>query len=200
MNYPEVKNPKKLGLYDYPKDYNFFDGPAVLPHKVYRGEPALQRLNGLLGARKKFRLWVLVWKNKPIDVSFKQEAYWKRGNKNELVVNIGVNNQGKAQWVRCFSWTYKTTLLSHINRYIKSQDKLDLYAFADWLSPEVIKNWEKRSFKEFDYISVDPPTWAVIGIFILVAVISVVVVYWGYENNVTSDGVENRRKDWYDFR
>lgn len=158
FNYKPVQNAKKLGLYEYP-DVDGWDAPAVLPSGVYQGEEDLKKLNALLGRKKQVRVWLLVWKNQPEEISRKQQAHWKNGNKNELVITCSVDDDNKIQWVYVFSWTREKKIVVDAQHYLSEMGTLDVRKFSLWLGPQVEDNWVRRPFKDFNYLTVRPPTW-----------------------------------------
>lgn len=169
FNYPEVSTAdrKRYGLFPYPA-FEPLRGPAVLPSGVYAGEANLQRTNALLGASRQVCVWVLVFTGQPLEAGLKQEALWKRGNKNELVICVGLSPNQWIAWAHVFSWAKDEALKVEIRNQLLAQGKLDLAALNDWLRPELQRRWKRREFREFSYLSVEPPAWMVALTYVLV--------------------------------
>ena len=49
-----------------------------------------------------------------------------------------------------------------------------------------MSKYERKDFKEFDYVTVEPPTWAIIVTFILTIAITFGLCYWAVVNEYTS--------------
>jgi hypothetical protein len=193
LNFPDMEEGevKKLQLFEYPK-MNGWRHPVILGWNDPAADWALQIMNGRLGASKQVKVLVLVWKGRDKTVVEKQEQYWKGGNKNEFVVNVGVDEAGVIKWGEAFCWTSadnpSTELLrietrNHINE-LRDQP-LNLVELANWLRPELEAKWKRQSFKKFSYITVDPPTWAVVLTFIFTGLLCGGLGWWCATNEFT---------------
>lgn len=186
FNFQEV-DPKVHGLFEYPRISGFYDCPSILgdggPTQV-EAEKILSLANAKLGASKKLRLMVLIYKNQPVQAGFDQENYWKGSNKNEFILTIGVDKDYNVQWCHPISWTEAEGLkVDARNMVVGQQGKpLDLPAIANWLVPESNKRFVHRSFKEFSYLTVEPPMWAIILTFVLTLAVNIGVLFWLVSN------------------
>ena len=181
---------KKYGLYDYP-NVNSYKQKNVLgldsmnfltqPYKngVYK---MFEYFNGFYGPKRKIRTYILLFDNKPIDVAIKQKNYWVGGNKNELVVCIGLDkNTGKLDWVYPFTWTENKRIAVDIREDVMNLGTLNFTNLYNILESST-NDFTYRDFSQFDYLSVDPPTWEVWFVYILTLCISVGLLYYGYQN------------------
>lgn len=190
FNYPEVSKTdrKRYGLYAYPR-FDPLYGPAVLPTGRHTGEPELQRTNALLGRSKQVCVWVLIFKDQPLAAALKQEALWKRGNKNEFVVCVSLDAAEQVQWAQVFSWTKEEQLKVEARNFLLAQPKLDLVAFDRWLRPELEQHWKRRPFKEFSYLTVEPPAWVIWLVYGLVLCLTGGLSWWALVNEFGADGI-----------
>lgn len=203
FNYPEVTKEEfaKYGLYDYPevKDDAL---QAVLAPAGYKVTAAEQKkfdyINGMLGLDKKIRVWVCLYYYESDKAGFMQEAYWKRGNKNELITCIGVGKDGTINWVHVFGWSKNKLIEVETRDYVYAQKKLDLAKFGDWLFTEVKTNWVKTSFEEFEYLSIQPPFWAVLTTWIVSLVACIGLYFWIVSNQFTSEDYNGDGSDEFD--
>lgn len=237
---------KEMGLYEYPKLTDNLNYPTILGDNINpQVQHWFQQLNGKFGSTKQLRLWVLIFKNKSELISEYQKNYWVNGNKNELVICIGIDDKNQIQWVNDFSWSRSQELLVDIkqkiyNLYeykdttitfdmpnilpIQNQLKKSLYnttkidtslipdnvllgssnkktitkkvkkynypiltkntykELNDYLNVE-LNRFERREFKEFDYITVEPKMSYVIFIYILAIVLTVLINIWSIRND-----------------
>lgn len=175
-SYPDV-NPKKSPVYDYP-EVNGYDCTSVLSKKRWAGQGEIDKLNAVLGAKKQVRVWVLLWEDAPRQVGFDQEAYWKGSNKNEIVICVSYKGN-EVQWAHVFSWSKSENLKTAIQSYLAVDNpKLDFRTFAPWLQSEVESKWNRRNWKDFDYLTVEPPTWAVVTLWIITGLVCVGTAYF----------------------
>ena len=157
------KEAKELDLYDYPL-LKYWSWSAYLPDQnciigmdvsdeiryMYRV------LNAVYGVSNKFRLYILVFEDKDIEISEKQRSYWHNGNPQELVVCLGIHN-GIVKWCNPFSWSDKPMLEGMVKKYFVEHPRLDLVAFHDYLtgpSSPITKYWVPKDFHDFDYLKV----------------------------------------------
>lgn len=155
------------GIYNNYKQ-NHILGDAVLPANVKDlAENMLAIINAKLGVSKQAKIIFVLYKNKPLQVAIDQESYWKGGNKNELIVSIGVDNDNKVQWSYVFSWTDVNILKVEVrDRILDQKDKsFDVIQAIDDTHGLVEKKWKRKHFRDFDYLTVEPPLWGYVTAF-----------------------------------
>jgi hypothetical protein len=189
----EDEQARKIGLYIYPKIYQFYRQTGIMGlDDSYNNKDEVCRyyeyINGDMGPTKKVKLFVLVYKNKPLDIASKQESYWCGGNDNEFVVCIGTDSNKRLQWVKPFSWTKNRRAIVEAREEIMSDSIFDPLKVANILHKNVIPNhFKRRDFKEFSYLTVEPPLWAIITTYVITALITGVSLYWGINNDYEND-------------
>jgi hypothetical protein len=190
IDYPEVTN-NELDAIIYKEDTTLLNKAkdktnikelskiaTVIPVEAYK---RFDWINGMLGMSKQVRVWVLIWRNMPEKTGELQESYWKNGQKNELVVCFNIDNDKKVTWNHVFTWSESYDLKIDIRNYFVENDSLDLVSFGKWLYPEIESKWKRKEFKDFDYLTVPVPMWAIITTFIVVLIFSVGIYLWaGY--------------------
>ena len=143
-------------------------------------------LNGYYGERKQFRVFVLFFMNKPEEIVEKQRSYWQGGNKNELVVCVGIDKNKNVKWCNAFSWCDSPVV------GVKSRDwfmnnPVNLEKYAEYIGPIVEKEWHRKKFEDFDYLTVeltDVQYWAII---IILLIFNIVMSFWIVTNNYKND-------------
>lgn len=170
------------GLYEYPK-LQGYGQKCLLGYDDANLDFELQKVNGLLGNEKQVRIFFLVWKNQPIDKAFDQQQYWKNGNKNELVINVGTDDTNKVNWVFVFSWTPNEQLKVDIKDYLENKP-LDIAGFLKWIPEQIREKWVRKEFKDFAYIAVEPSTGWVYGIWIITFLSTVGIFCFCVLNNL----------------
>lgn len=175
----EPEEAKKLGLHDYPKLYDQSNGRFInndnnqSPFIGYT--PTKQELqqwefiNGYYGPKKQFRTYLLFFYNKPRSIVQDQKSYWEGGNKNEMVLCFGLDTITKQiQWVDAFSWCEKPTFEVEFKYYLQDKDKLDLMQLANWTEYHINKDWKRRHFEDFNYISIELSGTQITWLFIII--------------------------------
>jgi hypothetical protein len=118
-------------------------------------------LNGKLGPKKKVHIFFLFFKDQPQLAASMQEAYWDGGNDNELVICIGMNStSNKIEWVRPFSWSTNRRIIPEIREEIMDIGFFNPASICRVVEKSVVDHYVRKDFKEFSYLTVDPPEWA----------------------------------------
>jgi hypothetical protein len=187
FNYQTVdkKVAKASGLYDYPEIRDNAVATILGGEEIAgldSAEAKLHYLNGYLGPKKQLRVWVLIFKDKPLSIGKLQEAYWKGGNKNEFVITIGMDKQNHVSWCYPFSWTEVSELKINVRNYVMEKNPLYLVELSDYLYSELEAKWVRKQFKDFSYLTVEPPLWAIIVAFVLQIIFNVVYSIWAVRN------------------
>jgi hypothetical protein len=147
-----------------------------------------QYLNGKLGPEKHARIYWLFFRSKPPMAALMQEAYWDGGNDNELVICIGLSPSSRnIEWVKPFSWTPNKEILVDIREEIMMYHRFDVDTVLAVTHRNILSTWKRKDFKEFNYLTVDIPTWAKWVIWILTLLITGGICYWNVKNGFEAD-------------
>lgn len=180
---------KKEGLYAYPKIYSGYDQPTILG--VFVADSTRRKydyLNGSLGAKKEIKLFVLYFWNKGRSIATQQKNYWKGGNKNELVICIGVDRASKkVQWVEAFSWSKIPTVESNIKAWYAANVSFSLEKFNPVLAGFIYSDWHRRNFEDFDYIEIELSQTQVVWLWAILSVLCIGVSVFVVKNGVDRD-------------
>jgi hypothetical protein len=191
FNYPEVTEEEKLQYkpYDYPElKQNHILYPILGAGKdAIEAQKFLDYENALLGKKKEIRMWVLLFKDQPIEAGMMQEGYWKGGNKNEFIVAIGMKGN-KPAWCHPFSWSEIEEPKIRIRNWVMEQDTLDLMELSRFVTQRLNLNFKRKHFSEFSYLTVDPPFWAVLTTYVVTIILTILTSLWVVHNKITEDG------------
>lgn len=164
FNFRELSKEEAKELYPWPGMVNDWHAPMILG---YRGadeakvDRMLAELNADLGKSKQVRVHVLVFYGKDASIAELQREYWKGGKKNELNICLGLDTDNKMEWCRVFSWSESEDLKSEIANHLEPGQAIDWDAFLRFVRQGIESKWQRKSFKDFDYLSVELPAWAV---------------------------------------
>jgi hypothetical protein len=179
FNFPQV-DPEKTKVFEYPSASDVFEVPSILTEvKDLRAYHAANRylsiLNAQLGRSKQIRVWFLIYgEESTLIEAERQEAYWKGGNKNEIVLCIGVNGQHEIQWCHLFSWTEEEALKIMVRNLImeKRGQSIELMSIINDVRPLIADQWVRKQFADFSYLTVEPKPWHVFLIWLVTALVS----------------------------
>lgn len=180
----DQKEAKKLGLHEYPEDMLFQKTilGATIPDST---ASKYDYVNGIYGPSKQVRVYILYFWGKPRDIAFEQKSYWKGGNKNELVICVGVDKTTKrVTWVEPFSWCKVPMVEARIRSYHATNPEFDLDKFQPELTKYIAADWQRRNFKDFDYISIELSKTQVLIIWIVLSCLCIAVSVWVVKNEI----------------
>lgn len=203
-NYPEVTE-------DDMKKFHLFEYPEIKNHKMKsiigfggetqkKAEEKFTWINAHLGKPKQLHTFVLIFQGGTINNGLMQERYWKGGNDNEFIICIGVDSSHTVLWCHTFAWSEAQEPKITIRDFVLSQDKLDLCSIADFCEKELQEKFVRKDFKDFSYLTVDPPVWAIIWCHIITFIISLGTMIWAIRNDIHNNDSEGRNSEGYFYR
>ncbi len=176
------KEKSKYRIYEYPKIYDSYKQRHILGTVDKKAEKNMQILNAELGPKKQVKAFVLIFKNKPKKAGILQEAYWGGGNKNEFVLAIGTDKSNNVTWVHPFTWAQHSNVKVNAREFVLSQKKLDLVKISKFLHKELDKNFVRKEFSEFNYLTVEPSLSSIMWSMVVLIIITVGLVWWFVAN------------------
>ena len=86
----------------------------------------------------------------------KQRSYWSGGNKNELVIGIGLD-KGKVSWVNVFTWSEADDFVVKLRKELEKQIGVspDYDRIVEYLKKEIPLGWKRKEFGDFEYLEVE---------------------------------------------
>ena len=186
FNFAEVdsEDVKDYKLFNYPSNVNFNYNP-ILGYNDPAASLKLQRYNAQLGSWKQVHMLILVFKDQPVKAAVMQEGYWKGGNKNEFILCIGVKNTS-ITWAKVISWTEVDELKVRVEKEVQGMP-LNMGKIVDYMVGEVKMKFQRKHFRDFSYISVEPTMtaiWIALAITLLTTVgLAIFVVKNDFDQN-----------------
>ena len=117
--------------------------------------------------------------DKTPDWGFALENYWQRGAKNDFIVALSTDNQGKVLWCYPISWSEselcKVEVRNHVTGMILAGED-DYLQMVEKVSDIVADQFVRKQFADFSYIKVNLSTKAVVTVSIIFAVLLVIWV------------------------
>lgn len=178
-------DPEEWNLFDYPDESGMYV-PSILSEYPISNQDmhSLNVLNAVWGAGKKIRVWFLIWEgDETLDTGYAQENYWEGGNKNELVVCIGVDQDKNVNWTHVFSWTEREDMKVQLRNLIAESDKIQIGDYVSWINDN-IHMWEKRDFGEFNYLKIHIPFWGYLVVYFVSGIATAGSVAYAVSNDI----------------
>lgn len=181
---------KIYGIHEYPQVKGYTQKsilgidslPQFTRREVLYMQKMVEYLNGYWGPRKHGRIWVLFYNGIPSVAGNYQEWAWEGGNDNEIVICIGLEKgTKKINWVKPFTWSPNRKIIPQMRDEINSIKVLNGFTLYKAINKHM-EEYERKDFKEFDYLTLDPPTWAIVVTFIVSIFLTLFVCYWAVVN------------------
>lgn len=196
FDFPEIteEDIKTYSLKDYPEIEGYKQSTILgdtvkwmTPIERRIGEKLIQHSCGYWGPIKHANVWIVLFVDKPSLAASMQEAYWDGGNDNEVTICIGLSSKNREiQWVKPFSWTPSKTMLVNLREDIMNTKYFHFNKVKDAIDKNM-PEYKRKDFKEFNYLTVDPPTWAIV-VTLLVTILSTFgLCYWAVVNEHVAD-------------
>jgi len=179
FNFRDV-NPKTYSLFEYPPIENYYQQKSILGFEDPESERLLTKFNCDYGALKKVRVFILVFDQKPLDAAIDQQMYWKNGNKNEVVISIGKSAQ-QIDWVYVFGWDNEGLKID-LREEVAKLKVFDMRKIVGIATELVREKFQLKDFKEFEYLTLDPPWWMVALCAIFNIALNFGILYWVINN------------------
>lgn len=179
FNFPEV-NPKDYNLFNRAPHHLFntacIESQAPISNLAYFDEK-LQRANAEIGPSRQVRMLMLIFCDKPVQAAIEQQAYWKNGNKNEIVLCLGIDNNAVLKWTYVFSWSDSEDLKVNLRESVQKIG-FNLETIIEEMCSQCKEKFVRKKFVDFEYITVDPPVWTVALTFFLTILFNVGLSSW----------------------
>lgn len=190
----------EYGLYEYPEIYDNYKQNNILGKgdaSQMVAERNMRILNAELGPKKQVKAFVLLFENQPKQAGIMQEAYWKGGNKNEFVLAIGIDKNKKIKWAYPFSWAEKSIVKIETRDYVMKQEYLNLSDISKFLYDELDKNFQRKHFSEFSYLTVQPITKSIIIVMIIIILFNTGMLFWFAKNEFDDELMTSKKRRRY---
>lgn len=176
-----VDIPKTATVYEYPVPNDSFKSNRLLgeAQKDFKIE-TLDALNGYLGDIKHVNLIIIGYKNSDSMQARYQESAWLGGKENDLVLTYGKDAKGKVTWAYVFGWTNSEEVKRNLETILMSTP---LNKSVPEIRKEIAKNYTCKDFKDFNYLSVEPPLWSYILVIVLLALTQFGYYYYMLNND-----------------
>lgn len=126
---------------------------------------------------KQVNLMLVNFGDKSEDYGYALQDYWKNGAKNDFVVTFGTDSKGKIIWTHAFSWTDAEILKTDVREYIIGTNVKDMIKSVDDVADMIEEKFNRKEFKEFDYIQVEVSTTAKVVMFAMFVIICLVYCF-----------------------
>lgn len=193
MSEEEIKENK---LFDYPEIKNNDQNPILGFTATDTDIDAVRYLNGYRGPKNQIHVFILCFNNPSLEVAEMQKAYWQGGNKNEFVVCLGVKNN-TVIWCNPFSWSDEPMLEVKTRDYFIKHPDINFKDYAEWLDTQIDKNWHRKEFNDFNYLSIELSIGWYIAILIIILCYNVGISYWVITNEFTLDKPSGKYGRYY---
>ncbi len=173
--------PKDIKVFKYPESSNWFESNRLLGlANKHISIAEFDKLNARIGGVKKVNLIMIGFDDPDPYIGKFQESKWIGGKKNDLVLCYGYYNN-KVKWAYVFGWTEKELVKRNLETLLLT-NKINNDLLPK-IEQEVIKNYELKDFKKFNYMQIEPPGWAYIALLAVQLLVQGGFWVYAYYNN-----------------
>ena len=192
---------KELGLFEYPaltkQKIPFLENVYINTYQNavigYDDDnefiSKMDYINAKYGPLRFIRTYLLIFKDKPHDIAFKQQSYWEGGNFNEHIICLGLNTStNKFEWCETFSWEDKPDLAVKTKQWFIDNNDIDsLKEFPTWYEDMLNNNstWVCKNRDDFEYLKTELSNGQFFWLLIISIIICVGMSIWVVVNNIT---------------
>jgi len=151
--------PPNIKVFDYPESNDVYVSNRLLGTANSLGTLAWDQLNAELGYSKKVNV-IACGFGPEADSSIAQwqRAKWIGGKKNDVVICYGGGTIARPTWCEVFGWS-DSNACKHNLETIVIENQMTA-SVIPLIKAEIIANYQKKNWHDFDYITVEPPTWS----------------------------------------
>lgn len=149
----------KAQIPKYPEPYDYYRMNHVVTANgaVLADESNLNKklaeLNGEIGRQKQVNVMVLAVKDLPHDYFFALEQAWIGSKKNDFVLVVGIDVDGKPQWADVLAWTQnKMAEVVARDAAMKLTSINDTDGLVNILQSSVSEYYMRKPMKDFEYL------------------------------------------------
>jgi hypothetical protein len=184
FTFPDV--PEGTPVFEYPENGNPFRSDRLLGRANAIDLLEFDRMNGRLGPSMKVNVIIIGFpSDAPQSLAQHQEAHWFGGEKNDLVLCYGGGQGTTASWSYVFGWTEEELVKRNLETILLN-NPIDT-SILPLLEQEIRENYEIRDWSQFDYISIEPPTWSYFVLLLTMAITQTGFWLWAHFNNLDKD-------------
>lgn len=184
FSFPKVQ--KGTPVYEWPKNPNCFQSGRLLGTAAQTiGLRSFDVMMAKLGPSKKVNVIMIGFGNQESAIAQWQQAKYVGGKKNDIVLCYGGGTPTHPAWSFVFGWTEKEICKKNLQTLLLD-NPVDTTILPK-IEREIIANYTIKDWHKFDYIRVEPPTWAYILFIIVVGVTQGLVWWWASVNCLTQE-------------
>ena len=177
---------KELGLYEYPDIKLMNQNPIIGRYASDKDKQRIKYINATYGKIHQFRIYMLFYEDKDIEISEQQKAYWQNGNKNEFVVCLGTQKDSVV-WCNPFSWCDEPKLEVLTRDYFIQNPKVDIDAYGKWLQTQIPTKWKRKEFADFEYIRIGLSRGQYIALIIIMILLNIGISVFLVMNDIKNE-------------
>lgn len=180
--------PPGTPVWPYPVNHDLLHSDRVLGPATITALP-WDQMNARLGPSKHVNVILCRFLQGP-EMAGWQKAAWVGGKKNDLVICYGGPDPKKPTWVEVFGWTRSELVKANLKTLFLHGPVDNTIIPA--VEAEISKNFQARDWHEFDYITIQPPTWSLVTFFLVLGVVQGGLWWWFHNNDI-----DRRPRRWH---
>lgn len=189
FKYGKVPEKFKKQIFEYPENRNWKQSNRLLGRaKQDFTITELDKLNAILGPIKKVNIVIVGFGSDTTqEIAEYQKAAWMGGKENDIVITYG--GPEERRWVHVFGWTEKEIVKANLETlFLTNKPGNNL---LPKVKDEIIQNYQLKDWSKFNYLSIEPPSWAWIVVLIVMVLVQGGFWYFAHTNEVDKSREES---------
>jgi hypothetical protein len=175
-NFVKPTEEEQKFLFQYPANNDMYHSNRVMGEaRKTISDLAWDQMNSRLGPVKKVNVIIIGFNSANSMLGQEQEALFLRGKKNDIVLCYGDG------WTKVFGWTEHTEVLYRLSDILVS-NKID-ENIIPLIETEIKADYVIKPWKQFKYISINPPPMYYLYYFITLIFVEGGLFYWALIND-----------------
>ena len=183
-----AKVPENAPVFEYPNNSDKFTSDRAVG-AVGFSTLNLDQMNAILGPSKQINVILAGFgPDKGSDIAQLQEAKWVGGKKNDLAICFGGGQITRPSWVYVFGWSESDICKQNIQSIVMQNGMKN--ETLPLIQNEIVKNYVKKPWHKFDYLTIEVPSSKYLWLFIIVAIVNIAGFIYAMNNEFDKEGRE----------
>lgn len=155
---------------------------------------AFDQMNARLGPTKKVNVIMIGFGNRGSDAAEWQRSKWIGGKKNDIVICYGGGTAANPEWAKVFGWSDGDVCKRRLESIVLEGPVNT--SILPKIEQEIRQGYTLKDWSQFDYISIEPPSWSYWVYFLVVGLAQGGFWFWAHVNEYGKVDSIHPRNAW----
>jgi len=179
---------------EYPLDltneysYNHVRAIGVEVVELNKWNSMLAEVLKTLGSEKQVNALILIVDTNDPKYLHALEKHWLKGNKNDVILVLGVTQHPAIDWVGVMSWSPSELFKVKMRDEIKSIGKVDPNSIIPVIEKHLSQSFERMQMKDFSHLQgeIEPPKEVILWVLAIVILGPIIYTFFAHKFDTTA--------------